>query len=282
MSLPAHSASAFYALGAVCAWGISDFIGGYTARKFQAFFLAALGHLSGTVLVVVLALAMHDAFPPVAHLRWACLAGVASGISLAIFYRALSQGNMGIAAPVTAVLSAAIPAVVGVVNEGSPGATTMVGFTLALAGIWLVSRSEDSGGRPRGLGLALIAGLGFALLFILIRKAGNGSALWIAAASRAASLVVTGGIVLAGRKFSPAYPLGFALGALAGCIDVSGTIFFVLASQHGRLDTAVVLSSFYPAVTVVLARIILKERFTRWKTIGILAALAAVPLIASG
>lgn len=280
MSLPPQSSSALFAMGAVCTWGLSDFVGGYTARRFEAFFLAALGHLSGTVMVVSLALMAHQPLPPFSHLRWACLAGVASGISLAVFYRALGQGNMGIAAPVTAVLSAGIPTVFGVVSEGSPGGATIAGFALALVGIWLISRSEN-GGRPRGIGLALIAGLGFALLFILIRKAGSGSALWIAAVSRASSLVVTGSIVLAGRRFKPVYSLGFALGLLAGCVDAAGTIFFILASQHGRLDTAVVLCSFYPVVTVLLARIVLKERFTLWKTVGILAALASVPLIAS-
>jgi drug/metabolite transporter (DMT)-like permease len=151
---------------------------------------------------------------------------------------------------------------------------------LALLGIWLVSRPED-GSRPRGLGLAIVSGLGFALFYIFMRKAGSGSALWMAAAARSASLLVTGVAVIAGRKFSPTYPAGFALGLIAGCVDVTGTAFFVRASQTGRLDTAVVLSSLYPAITVLLARIFLAERFTRWKTIGILATLASVPLIAS-
>lgn len=280
MSLHLHSASALYALGAVCTWGTSDFIGGYTARKFQAFLLAAIGHFSGTVLVVSLALAAHEPLPPIPHLYWACLAGAASGVSLAIFYHALSKGNMGIAAPVAAVLSAGIPTVVGLFSEGSPGAMTIAGFAIALAGIWLISRPEG-GARPRGLGLAVLAGLGFALLFILIRQAGNGSALWIAGVSRASSFLVTGSIVLAGKKFAPAYSFGFVLALIAGCIDVSGTVFFVRASQMGRLDRAVVLCSFYPAITVLLARLFLKERFTRWKTVGILAMLASVPLIAA-
>jgi uncharacterized membrane protein len=114
-----------------------------------------------------------------------------------------------------------------------------------------------------------------------MREAGSGGALWLAAAARSASLLVTGTAVITGRKFSPTYRLGFALGLIAGCVDVTGTVFFVRASQTGRLDTAVVISSLYPAITVLLARIFLAERFTRWKTIGILAALASVPLIAS-
>ena len=93
---------------------------------------------------------------------------------------------------------------------------------------------------------------------------------------------MAGTITIVGRKFAPSYPLGFALGVLAGCVDVTGTVMFVRASQTGRLDTAVILSSLYPAVTVLLARFLLKERFTRLRTVGMIAALAAVVMIAHG
>ena len=119
-------------------------------------------------------------------------------------------------------------------------------------------------------------------IFIFVKQAGTGSALWIAAGSRGASFVATASITLGGRKFSPRYPLGFGLGLLAGCIDVTGTFLFVRASQTGRLDTAVVLSSLYPALTVLLARFFLGEHFTRWKTVGMVATLVAVPMIAAG
>lgn len=274
-------ASNLFALGSFGTWGVSDFIGGYTARRFQPFFLAALGHFSGTALMACIALANHEPFPPLADLRWAFAAGICGGISLAIFYRALSQGNMGLAAPVSAVLGAALPVAFGIFTEGRPGGIAVAGFVLALLGIWLVSRPEG-GRRPEGLLLAMISGFGFALFFIFIKQAGSGAALWIAASSRGASLAATGSIVLAGRKLSPSYPAGYGLGVLAGAIDATGTFLFVRASQTGRLDTAVILSSLYPVLTVVLARIILREHFTRWKTVGMVAALLAVPMIAVG
>lgn len=280
MAGPAQLASSAYALGTVCCWGVSDFIGGYTARRFQAFFLASLGHLSGTVLVLSLALANHEAFPQVSHFVWACAGGTAGGVSLAFFYRALSRGRMGLAAPVSAVLSAAIPTAFGILTQGLPRALTLVGFGLAVVGIWLISRPEK-GGRPEGLGLALIAGVGFAAFYICMQQAGSGAALWLATGSRASALLVTATMVFSGRKFAPSYRLGFALGLLAGCIDVSGTVFFIRATQTGRLDSAVILSSLYPAITVLLARLILKEQFTAWKLLGVLAALAAVPMIAA-
>lgn len=280
--MSAHpQAPILFALGSFFTWGISDFIGGYTARRFNSFALAALGHLSGSALMAGLALANHETIPSLASLGWAAAAGASGGVSLALFYRALSQGNMGLTAPVSAVLGAAIPLVFAVFIEGPPGIIPRAGFVLGLAGIWLVSRPER-GHRPEGLGLAMIAGIGFALFFIFIKQAGSGSALWIATGSRSASLLATSIIVLAGRKFSPTYPLGFGLGLLAGCIDVTGTFFFIRASQTGRLDTAVILSSLYPALTVLLACVFLKERFTVWKTVGMIAALVAVPMIAAG
>ncbi len=281
MAAPAQFASALYSLGAVGCWGVSDFLGGHTAKRFNSFFLAGLGHLAGTILVLSLALSHHEVRPPWSHLQWAMAAGAAGGIGLALFYRALAEGNMGIAAPVSAVLGAAIPTAFGMFTEGFPGAFPVAGFILAVAGIWLISRTED-GSRPKGIALAAISGLGFALFFIFIKQAGSGAALWIATGSRGSSLIVTAAITLIGRKFRPSYPLGYALGLLAGCLDVSGTVLFIRASQIGRLDTAVVLTSLYPVITVLLARVILKEHFTVWKTIGLIAALAAVPLIAHG
>src|SRR4029077_10142845 len=109
MPASAQLASALFALGSVGCWGVSDFLGGHTAKRFNSFFLAGLGHLAGTILVASLALSHHEVLPPWSHLQWAMAAGAAGGVGLALFYRALAQGNMGIAAPVSAVLGAAIP-----------------------------------------------------------------------------------------------------------------------------------------------------------------------------
>ena len=281
MPVPAQFSSAIYALGAVGAWGVSDFLGGYTARRFNSFFLSAIGHAAGFTMVFTIAAANHMSPPAARSMAWAMLAGLCGGTALALFYRALSQGNMGLAAPVATVIGAAIPAVFTIWVEGLPQPMAMAGFGLALIGIWLISRPEKSG-RPQGLGLALIAGLGFAGFYIFMKQAGSGAALWLAACSRGASLVVTAIITLAGRKFRPFYAGGAVIGALAGCLDVSGTVMFVRAAQTGRLDTAVVLTSLYPVITILLARTFLNERFTVWKTVGMAAALAAVPMIARG
>ena len=281
MLVPPQLTSSTYALGTVCCWGVSDFIGGYTAKRFQPFFLACIGHFAGTVYVGLLAYASHQPLPPMSHMGWAGFGGACGGFALGLFYRALSQGSMGLAAPVSAVLSAAIPAIFAIFTRGTPRPLAVLGFAFALVGIWLISRPED-GSRAHGLGLALIAGVGFAMFYISMDRAGSGAALWLSTASRSSALLVTAIVTVTGRKFSPTYPTGFGLGLLAGCIDVSGTVLFIRAAQTGRLDTAVILSSLYPTITVLLARILLKEHFTRWKALGVAAALTAVPLIAAG
>src|SRR5437667_7620566 len=207
MPISAQYASATYALGAVCCWGISDFLGGYTARKFNSFFLAMLGHAGGFTMVFAIAAGNHMALPSTRGIVWAMLAGASGGTALALFYRALAQGNMGLAAPVSTVIGAAIPAGFAIWVEGFPGPLAIAGFGLALLGIWLISRPEESG-RPQGLGLASVAGLGFAGFFIFMNEAGSGAAVWLAACSRGASLVVTAIITVGGKKFSPFYAKG--------------------------------------------------------------------------
>jgi|SRR5579872_1540833 len=281
MSAAPQFVTAGYGLAAVAAWGTSDFLGGYFTRRADAFLFTTFVNLGGMVLVVALASTSHAAFPVGHAALWALAGGISGGASLAIFYRALSSGRMGLTAPVAAVLSAAIPTIVSLFREGLPQKRAIAGFVLAIAGLWLMTRAED-GNTPEGIGLAVLAGLGFAGFYLCIRQAGEGSALWMATLTRVGGLIITGLIVVGQRKYRDITFPGIRWAVITGCVDSLGTILFVLASQTGRLDEAVVISSLYPAVTVVLARLVLKEHFTRWKFVGLLAALAAVPMIASG
>jgi drug/metabolite transporter (DMT)-like permease len=280
MPVAAQYIPAAYSLTAVGVWGASDFLGGVGARRANAFLFTAIVHLSGLVLVGTLALMTRAPFPRSASLAWSLIAGAVGGIALALFYRSLAGGNMGLVAPVAAVLGAAIPTLVTAFEEGFPGYRHLVGFILAGIGVWLISRTESGVGRPEGIGMAVLAGIGFAGFYLCIHRAGNGSALWIATCSRFGALLVTGAIVLFGRHLRTVAAPVLGLALVAGILDISGTAVFIRASQIGRLDDAVVLSSLYPAVTVLLARIFLHEHFSRARTIGMVAALAAVPMIA--
>lgn len=279
MVLPAELVPTSFSLAAVFAWGTSDFLGGYAARRANAFLLTTIAHIGGLLLMLTLVFAAHAQFPSERSVLWALAAGLSGGGALALFYRALASGRMGLTAPVAAVLGAAIPTVFGMITQGMPGAVHIVGFFVAAMGIWLISRTED-GASPEGIGLAALAGVGFAGFYILISQAKDGSALWLAVFSRAGALIVTALVVLLQWSFRDITVAGARLGVLAGCLDVSGSVLFVRAIQTGRLDSAVVLTSLYPAVTVLLARLILHEHFTRWKAVGMFAALLAVPMIA--
>ena len=282
MSVAAQYIPAAYSLTAVGAWGASDFLGGVGARRVNAFLFTAIVHISGLFVVGALALMTGAPFPGTASLVWSLIAGSVGGIALALFYRALASGNMGLVAPVAAVLGAGIPTIVTAFATGFPGYRHLLGFILAGIGVWLISRTEAGDGRPEGLGMAVLAGIGFASFYLCVHQAAthNASALWIAASSRFASLLVTGAIVLFGRHLRAVAAPVLGIAMSAGILDISGTIVLIRASQIGRLDDAVVLSSLYPAITVLLARIFLHEHFSRTRTIGMIAALAAVPMIA--
>jgi drug/metabolite transporter (DMT)-like permease len=275
---PSQFLPAAFSLGAVFVWGTSDFLGGYASRRSNAFVFTTIVHLSGLLLMSGVALAGHSPFPSRAGIAWALAAGLSGGGGLAIFYRALASGRMGLTAPVAAVLSAAVPTAFGIFTEGLPHTVQLAGFVIAVIGIWLISRPED-GSRPEGLGAAVFAGICFSGYYLFTKQAGDNSAVWVAAMSRAASFVVTGVIVLLGRNYQVT-PEGIRIGIVAGILDISGSVMFIRATQTGRLDAAVVISSLYPAITVLLARLFLKEHFTGWKMVGMLAALLAVPLIA--
>ncbi len=234
MPLPAQLVPTSFSLAAVFSWGTSDFVGGYAARRANAFVLTAIAHASGLALMTTLALTNQSSWPSEHSLEWAVAAGFCGGAALAIFYRALAAGRMGLTAPVAAVLGAAIPTAVTVITEGPPGIVPVAGFVLAGIGILLIARAED-GSRPDGIGLAVLAGIGFAGFYLCIKQAGNGSALWIAAGSRLGSLIVTGTIVLLGGNFREITGPGIRFGMLAGCLDVTGSALFVRASQTGRL-----------------------------------------------
>lgn len=281
MSAAPQFATAAYGMAAVLAWGTSDFLGGYATRRANAFLFTTVVNIGGLLLVGMLAVATHAPLPSGRSAAWMLAGGISGGAALAIFYRALSSGRMGLTAPVAAVLSAAIPAVFSMYREGLPGSVPMLGFVLAAIGLWLITRTE-AGSTPDGIGFAVLAGIGFASFYLCVRQAGDASPLWIASLTRTGGLIITGLIVLLLGKFRDITPAGVRWGLLTGCIDSIGTIFFVCAIQTGRLDEAVVISSLYPAVTVLLARLFLKEHLTRWRFVGLLAALAAVPMIAGG
>lgn len=202
-------------------------------------------------------------------------------LGLTAYYQALAVGRMGINAPITAVLAASLPVIFSAFTLGLPRPLQLVGFGLALLAVVLVSRPERLAGRPAGLGLALLAGLGIGGFFILIGQVSARAVFWPLACARIVSLLFMIVFVRARGEALLPKKQGFSLILLAGALDVAGNVFFVLAAHAGRLDVATILSSLYPAATVLLAAIILRERVSRLQATGIALALAAILLISA-
>lgn len=218
---------------------------------------------------------LHDA-------GWAAVAGVCGAVGLAGLYRGLAGGRMGIVAPVTGVLAAAIPVAVGIALAGPPGPLRILGFGLGIVAVILVSSADDGSTGRRGLGLALGAGTALGLYNVAISRASPAGIFGVLVVSRLTATAVVLVIARAGRQPTRLAPRVLPAAAVVGLLDMAGNAAFVVAAQIGRLDVAGLLSSLYPVTTVILAVLILGERVTRAHAAGIMTAGAAVALIALG
>lgn len=273
-------AAVLLGLASAASWGAGDFSGGLAARRAPVLGVLAVGQLAGTSLVAALALVLGEATPPASAIAWSVAAGASGAVGLGALYRGLAVGRMAVVAPVSAVLSAAVPVVWGIAQEGLPPGAKLAGFALALGGIWLVARAGETGEGRAGLLLAVVAGCGFGGFLVLMHLGARGGTFWPLAAARGTSLVLALAVALARRRafLPPRAALPVVL--LSGAFDAGGNAFFVLAAQAGRLDVASVLSSMYPASTVLLAALLLRERVSRPQGVGVAAVLAAIALIA--
>jgi drug/metabolite transporter (DMT)-like permease len=242
-----------------------------------------ISQIVGMAIAFGLALFRGESQPPMADLGWSVAAGIAGGIGIASLYRALAVGRMAVVAPVTAVLAATIPVIVGFTIDGLPAPTVLVGMAIALVAVLLVSRVEDeTDGRSRGLGLALLAGIGFGLFGVCIGQLSDGHVFGPLALVRFTEAVMIGGLIVVSRSpWRPPRDLILAILAV-GVLDMTGNGAYILSAQAGSLAIASVLSSLYPVTTVILATVILRERVTRVHALGIVMAVVAVTLIATG
>jgi drug/metabolite transporter (DMT)-like permease len=273
-------ASVSLSLASALSWGGGDFSGGLASKKTNTFEVVAVAHATGLVLVAALALVRGEVFPGQHAMLWGAMAGLAGVVGLSSLYKGLAIGKMGIVAPVAAVVTAVLPVLYGIRLQGAPKLIQLLGFGVATVAIVLISKPERAQGRPKGLGLALLAGLGFGLFLVCINRAGNQTVYWPLIAARVVSLGCMLLLVWFTRSSVSAERRPWGTMILAGVLDTAGNALFVLATQVGRLDVAAVLSSLYPASTVLLARFILKEHLTAVQLGGMIAAIVAIPLIA--
>lgn len=271
-----------YGLASAVSWGTGDFSGGFAAKTSSVYGVLLVVYIIGFVLLSICALLLGSPVPDIYFLLLGASAGIASFLGLAALYKSLADGKMGIVASLTAVIAAVLPVFFGMFLEGYPSRFQIMGFVIAFAAIWLLCAPERLQKiQWRKLGLPAAAGLCFGLTFILVDQAAEQNVLWPLVAARCTGIAALIVLLTIFRSGNLPPKNKYPLACLAGIFDTAGTTFYALAAHAGRLDISAVLASMYPAATVMLAWLILKERLSRRQWFGVLTALIALALIAA-
>jgi uncharacterized membrane protein len=276
--------SIIFGLLSALTWGAGDFTGGLAARKVGAYRSVFYAEVVGIIFLFIILAIVGESFLTTRALIFALFAGFLGTIGLMLLYHSMAIGVMSIAAPVSALLAATLPVVIGIFTEGLPDYLTMLGFIFALFAVWMVSQGEDGikniFSQLADLKLPLLAGIGFGLYFIFMHEATrSGGAIWHMVFSRIGGLIMVTSYLIVTRSSLKIDLSALPMISLNGILDLGGNFFFIIASQAGRLDVSAVLSSLFPGATVLLARIFLKETLTRNQWIGIISALIAIILM---
>lgn len=273
-------------LVAAFTYGLSDFVGGVVSGRVSAWAVALMSQVGG--LLGALAIAAATGGSPVpTDLAWAVLAGLGNGVGTAFLYRGLSSGRMGVVAPVSGVGAAVLPVGAGLLLGERPGVVVWAGLVLAVPAIWLVSREpgrpEDVvGGRAAGLLDGVLAGAGFGTLFVALAQISEGAGLWPLVLNQAVAIGVVAAVATGLRRpWAPRQPLAW-IGLVSGLLGATSTALFLVATRYGYLAVTAVITSLYPAFTVVLAALLLRERVHRVQGAGLALCAGAVALVALG
>lgn len=266
-------------------YGVGDFFGGLASKQNRPAAVVALSQGFGLTALVVVVLVDRGADPVADDLVAGAIAGSIGMVGVLLLYRGLASGTMSVVAPITAVGAGVVPLAWGLLTGERPSGVALVGVAAALLAVALVSAAdavEDKTATRQDVLLALGAGTAFGVVFILLGTTEEQSGMWPVLAARVASVtLVTTGVLLTRQQLRPAPGTLPAIG-VAGILDVTANGLYVLAAREGLLSLVSVLSSLYPAATIVLARLVLHERMNVTQLVGIALALTGVGLIAAG
>jgi len=269
-----------YGLISSTTWGAADFIGGLATKRASSIRVLYLSEIAGFIPFMLLAIILREPIPSAADFLMGAFSSLIGLAGLIFLYRALAEGQMTIAAPVSALFAALIPVIFGSFTLGLPSIPTLIGFGLAFLAVWFISQTDSTNWRFSfsDLRLPLISGFFFGFYFIAIHKATLNAFYWPLTAARFAGFIALGLFALFTRQ-SPMPPREtWTLCILNGVIDIAGNAFYILSAHAGRIDVAAVLGALYPASTVLLAWIFLKERISFIQALGIILAFIAIVL----
>ena len=281
--MPAELMAVILGLLAAASFGAGDFVGGLNSKRNSVLMVTFCSQVAGWLFYVICALLTREAMPPAQDLIFAALAGIIGVIAIATLYWVLSLGQMGIAAPIAGILTAAVPVIVGISTQGLPETLTLIGFGVGFVAVWLVAATAGGSGVERRVALlAMVSGTAAGLCFVFFARATENATFipLIVSRSTTITIMLLIGLIMR-RRVLPTHTRTLGLIALGGVLDALGNLFFVSAVQADRLDIASVITSLYPAMTVLLAWAILKERLRPLQWVGVGAALVAIALIAA-
>jgi drug/metabolite transporter (DMT)-like permease len=279
-------------LAAALTYGAGDFVGGLVTRRAPLFSVVVLSQVAGTTLLLATVPFFVESGPTGSALLWGGASGVAGATGVLLLYKGLAAGRMSVVAPITSIEAAIVPVVWGLATGERPPALALAGVLVALVAVVLVAgfqpkrpetRTDDPAAGARrlapGVPEALLAGVAFGLFFVLLDGAGDDTGLWPLVGGRIASLTVLTVLVLARRERIASAPGTRLQIAAAGVLDVAANLLYLLSTREGLLSIVAVLTSLYPASTILLARVVLGERMGRLQIAGLGLAVAGVVMM---
>ncbi len=277
--------SILLALVSAAVYGIADYAGGRASRVFASALVTLIGQVVSLVLVVVLVLLIGTPVPSGGTFAWGVVGGAAGAVGLVSLYHAFAHGAITVVAPLSAVVGAILPVIVGLAQGERPDVIAYVGIAVALVAVALVSGAigeHDTPTQAPIIGFALLAGAGFGLLFVALDRADSESGLWPLVGARLASVPILLGICLVLRARPGAHRSPLLIAVFAGFLDMLANVTYLAAVRGGLLSVVAVVSSLYPASTVLIAFGLDHERVNRWQAAGMALAVAALVLVTLG
>jgi drug/metabolite transporter (DMT)-like permease len=272
------------ALFAAVSFGSGDFLAGLAGRRVSPALVTGIVQALGLLASAVAVALFPGVGPKGAALLWGAAAGVGSAGGTLALYHGLANGRMGVVATLSGLLTAVIPVLVGLALDEGLSPLSAAGIVIAVPAIGLVSWSPGarSGQGPSGAIWGVLAGIGFALLFVALDRAGTRSGAWPLVAGQVVALALVAPLAipaLRGAELAapaPAQILG------AGLVSGLANLAFLAATREGTLAVVAILTALYPGVTVILARLVLGERWSRLQDLGLAAAFVAAVLVGAG
>lgn len=270
------------ALGAALVYGVGDYFGGRASKRQASIAVAGIGQVMSLVLVGIAVLIMGTSAPAAPTWWWSMGGGVFGALGIAGLYHALANGEISVVAPTSAVVGAALPAVVGFSLGERPSALALIGIVVAIAAVALVSGAvgqHEHTTSPRIIALSVVVGACFGLLYVAFDRTDSDSGMWPLLIGRLASVPMLLGLALIGRVRPTRDRGSLQLSVVSGVFDMAANVLLLVALRGGMLAIVSAVAALYPAATVALAFGIDKERVTRWQAIGLVAAAAALVLV---